>query len=331
MPVFSVIVPVYKVEKYIDRCVKSLMDQTFSDIEIILVDDGSPDNCGKMCDEYASKDARVKVIHKENGGVTLARRSGTEASSGEYISYVDGDDWVDERYFEKFYDIVKKHNPDIVFCGAVWAYEDRFVEEKFNCSSGHYCRQDIEEKVFPILIETCEDRSFRASMWGAVLKREKYSDSYWNVDSEIKIGEDQAFIKPCVFSAESMYVMDDCLYFYRQNPTSVTKNKKCRNFEEPLLISKHIEGRINIDMADFKKQLYRYTVHNLFNVAYTQFNQKKPYREIVREIRKQLKRPYYAEAIAKAEFRFGTKGYFALWAIRLRCYPLLFLYCKLGK
>ena len=105
MPTISVIVPVYKVEKYIHRCVDSILSQTFTDFELILVDDGSPDNCGKICDEYAEKDIRIHVIHQENGGLSAARNAGIDwvfaNSDSEWITFIDSDDWVHPEYLER--------------------------------------------------------------------------------------------------------------------------------------------------------------------------------------------------------------------------------------
>lgn len=100
-PLISVIVPVYKVEPYLRKCVDSILNQTYTNLEVILVDDGSPDNCGAICDEYARKDSRVRVIHKENGGQASARNAALEVSSGEYVAFVDGDDWLDEHLYEQ--------------------------------------------------------------------------------------------------------------------------------------------------------------------------------------------------------------------------------------
>ena len=99
VPKVSIIVPVYKVEKYLRKCIDSIINQTLKDIEIILVDDGSPDNCGKICDEYAAKDTRIKVIHKENGGLSSARNAGMEVAEGEYIGFVDSDDWIESDMY----------------------------------------------------------------------------------------------------------------------------------------------------------------------------------------------------------------------------------------
>ena len=115
----SVIVPVYKVEAYLDRCVQSIVDQTYRNLEIILVDDGSPDNCGAMCDAWAEKDTRIKVIHKENGGVSSARNVGIEAANGKYVCFVDSDDWVDLRYIEILHRVADEYDADVTVCKTI--------------------------------------------------------------------------------------------------------------------------------------------------------------------------------------------------------------------
>lgn len=115
----SVIVPVYNVEQYIDKCISSLLNQTLTSLEIILVDDGSPDNCPKICDEYALKDCRIKVIHKKNEGLGKARNSGLEIASGEYIAFLDSDDYVDKAMYETLYEEALNHNLDICYCDVM--------------------------------------------------------------------------------------------------------------------------------------------------------------------------------------------------------------------
>ena len=114
MPKLSIIVPVYKVEQYIHKCVDSILNQTFTDFELILVDDGSPDNCGKICDEYAAKDKRVRVIHKENGGLSDARNAGIDVASGQVIGFVDSDDWIERCMYEEMLSYMEENNLDIV-------------------------------------------------------------------------------------------------------------------------------------------------------------------------------------------------------------------------
>jgi glycosyltransferase involved in cell wall biosynthesis len=112
----SVIVPVYKVEKYLDRCIKSIREQTYTELEIILVDDGSPDSCGRMCDEYAASDDRIKVIHKQNGGLSDARNAGIEAATGQWIVFVDSDDYISTEMISYLKSVADENSADIAWC-----------------------------------------------------------------------------------------------------------------------------------------------------------------------------------------------------------------------
>lgn len=120
----SIIVPVYKVEKYLDKCVDSVVNQTYKNLEIILVDDGSPDNCPQMCDDWARKDKRIKVIHKENGGQGSARNLALDKISGKYVCFVDSDDWVDSNYIELLYNAITKFDADVSICGYKEVFEN---------------------------------------------------------------------------------------------------------------------------------------------------------------------------------------------------------------
>lgn len=136
MPTISVIVPVYKVEPYIRKCVDSILGQTFSDIQVILVDDGSPDQCGKICDEYAKQDNRVEVIHKENGGLSDARNAGIPYAKGEYIIFLDSDDYIENDMFEYMYTRIKDSGADMATCGLYEVYKDRIETSK---GRGGFC------------------------------------------------------------------------------------------------------------------------------------------------------------------------------------------------
>lgn len=137
MPKISIVVPVYKVEKYLDRCVKSILKQTYSDFELILVDDGSPDNCPVLCDEWERKDDRIKVIHKENGGLSSARNAGLEIACGEYIGFVDSDDWIDEKMYETLLTALLRNDAD-------YAFSEMKVVKDENIT---YIQPQYEEKV----------------------------------------------------------------------------------------------------------------------------------------------------------------------------------------
>lgn len=123
----SIIVPVYKVEQYLNRCVDSILNQTYRNIEIVLVDDGSPDRSGEICDRYAKSDERVKVVHKKNGGVSSARNIGFSSSTGEYIGYVDSDDYIAPTMYEDMIDVLEKNDLDIVCCDAFIVKGDKLI------------------------------------------------------------------------------------------------------------------------------------------------------------------------------------------------------------
>ena len=130
----SIIVPVYNVEQYLEKCVNSIINQSYKNLEIILVDDGATDNSGKICDELAKLDNRIKVYHKENGGLSDARNYGVERATGEYIGFVDSDDYIDPKMYEKLYEAIKKENVDVVECSFKIIYPGRvdfFSTEKY--------------------------------------------------------------------------------------------------------------------------------------------------------------------------------------------------------
>ena len=150
MPKISVIVPVYNVEQYIHKCVDSILNQTFADFELILVDDGSPDNCDKFCDEYASKDNRVKVIHKKNGGVSEARNVGLDVAIGEYISFVDPDDWIDKDMYEQTLAYMADNDLDIVCFDVEEVRTNKsFVRYKYDSNNSY----TSHEAIYEILID----------------------------------------------------------------------------------------------------------------------------------------------------------------------------------
>ena len=133
-PLISIIVPVYKVEQYLHRCINSILAQTFENFELILVDDGSPDNCGKICDEYAQKDNRIKVIHQKNSGTIIARNAGIKIATGKYLGFVDSDDYIKPQMYEKLYNCISSDNYDIVWCDVVIEHSDRQVISKLTAS-----------------------------------------------------------------------------------------------------------------------------------------------------------------------------------------------------
>ena len=226
MPLFSIIVPVYNVEKYINKCVDSVLSQTFEDFELILVDDGSPDNCPAICDEYEKKDARVKVIHKQNGGLINARKSGLKIANGEYIGFVDGDDWIEPDTYENFAKMIKKYSPDMVLSDFYFDDENELINSKQLFEQEFYDKSALKEKLYPKMLFSGIYYKFGVNpcCWSKVYKKELIEKNLPQVDGKIKMGEDAAFTYPCLLDAESAATVKKPSYHYIQNPQSMTNS-----------------------------------------------------------------------------------------------------------
>ncbi len=208
-PLFSVIVPVYGVELYIRQCIDSILCQTFSDFELILVDDGSMDSCPEICDEYAKQDPRIHVIHKENGGLVTARQSGAALARGRYVACVDGDDWMSPGYLMDFAKEIEATGADIVCCGSVWwTSSTHEVKKVFPLKARLYEKSEIEKIIFPYLIEDASGAYFPNNLWAKVFTIQTYRQQQLSVNPSIKIAEDSVCVKPCVYHAEKIAVTD---------------------------------------------------------------------------------------------------------------------------
>ena len=323
---FSVIVPVYNVERFLRQCVESVLNQSCGDFELILVDDGSPDNCPRICDEYALKDGRVRVIHKTNGGLVSARKAGCAVAVGEYVVCLDGDDYIAPNCLASFAKAIDAYSPDICVCGFYKAYSENEVKCLPFENAGFYDKKTIEKHIYPYLIENKYGRYFSASIWAKAFRREIYTEYQTSVDPRIKIGEDQCVVKPCVFRAESLYVIDECLYYYRQNDESMTKSKGVFDLSVPKLIANHFEKEIDVSSFDFQAQIYRHAVHDLFNAVASQFNAKRDEKEIRRIIRQTLSDEYYKKALKESRFAFLSKGWLARKALKNKMFCLIKAY-----
>lgn len=214
MPLISVIVPVYNVEKYLDACVESIVNQTYKELEIILVDDGSPDRCPEMCDAWAKKDSRIKVIHKENGGLSDARNCGMKVATGEYIGFVDSDDLIHPQMFEKLFDVISKTNADIAQCNYI-KFSD-YLSVNFECNSQ---KNDViilnsHDAVNDLLKGKTID----------TISCNKLYKSYvaLKVDFEVgRINEDVLWTYRVIASCNIIASFDEKLYWYYQREDSI--------------------------------------------------------------------------------------------------------------
>ena len=211
-PLISVIVPVYNVEPYLDRCVESIVNQTYRNLEIILVDDGSPDNCPQMCDAWAERDARIKVIHKENAGLSDARNAGMAVAAGELMGFVDSDDWIREDMYQLLLENMQANDSDISACGVRMIWDDGSTERmltKEGC-----CVLETEDAMRAVIKEAW----LKQPVWYKLYKTELVKNIQFPVG---KYHEDVFWTYQAVGAAKQVSVLDEPCYFYRQRNSSI--------------------------------------------------------------------------------------------------------------
>lgn len=210
--IISVIVPVYNVEPYLDRCVQSIVDQTYKDLEIILVDDGSPDNCPAMCDAWAKRDNRIRVIHKPNGGLSDARNAGMAVATGEYIAFVDSDDWIASEMLERLYQAIQEDQSDIAACAVKMVWEDGSPSQMLTVQKN--CVLNRQEAQMALL----KEKLLKQPVWYKLYK----TDIIKNIPFEVgKYHEDVFWSYQAVGAAEQVSLIDYIGYFYTQRYNSI--------------------------------------------------------------------------------------------------------------
>lgn len=217
----SVIVPVYNVEKYLRKCVDSILNQTYADFELLLVDDGSTDGCPQICDEYAASDSRVRVIHKTNGGLISARNEGILAARGDYVCILDGDDWALENMLQFIHDTVSRlpELPDMVLFAAHNVYADHMEDTLNNVPEGYYNRNRLEEEIFPYLIMDTRTGlhpgRIQAHTWDKAFRRELLAAHYTR-EERIRVFTDVPMTYECMLHCRNMYICNEPLYMYNK-------------------------------------------------------------------------------------------------------------------
>lgn len=257
MPQVSVIVPVYKAERYLRRCVDSILSQTLEDLEVILVDDGSPDTCPQLCDFYSKKDLRVRVIHQKNAGVAAARNKGLEAAVGEYITFVDSDDYIEPSMYSAMMKIAKEYNSDVVMCDCLKEYSDHAEPYTHDIRPGFYTREELEKEYYPHLL-MMENLEYPATIsnWLCMFRNTPALAGI-RYEVGIRYSEDLLFGAQLLRQANSFYYMKDCnLYHYFMNDQSATHKyvpDKWNDYRK--LYQKIFENFADDQVFDFRLQI----------------------------------------------------------------------------
>lgn len=226
----SVVVPVYNEEQYLEQCISSICNQTYGDLEILLIDDGSSQRCAKIYDGYEKKDKRIKVFHKENGGSLSARRMGVEKATGNYVAFIDSDDWIEIDLYEKLVRVIIEHEPDIIGTSNYYRnYEDgQSINTYDNKRTGCWKKNEFETEVFPYFIKEEEffDTEFHISMWAYMFKVDFAHAIMEKMEDRIKTSEDYMFLMFALLNAKSFAAISYRGYHYRKNSNSKTHHLK---------------------------------------------------------------------------------------------------------
>lgn len=241
-PLVSVVIPVYNVEAYLDRCVNSVVSQTYRNLQIILVDDGSPDRCPQMCDSWAQRDSRIQVIHKQNAGLGMARNSGLDAAEGKYIFFFDSDDYVDATIVEKCVSSAEANNADAVIFGRYDLCEDMSVTPKTvasDCLVFH--KNAICNELLPGMFTY--DRGFGISAWGKMYLLDTFRKNNVRFFSEKEIiSEDAYFALEFYSKAKTVTIVPECLYYYYKRSTSLSRQyRPDRQLKNDIFLEKSLE------------------------------------------------------------------------------------------
>lgn len=269
----SVIVPIYRVEKYLDRCIQSIINQTYRNLEIILIDDGSDDACGTICDKYARQDKRIKVIHKANEGLDRARKSGMEIATGKYIGYVDSDDWIEENMFQVMHDLAEKNKVAVVECGIIDSWEEKEEKRYPYLKEGCYKGDDFISCVEPILVYNGNffEYGVTPNLINKLFLRDVV-EKFQMIQGDLnECLNDNLVTHPAVAEGKSIYVSHQCLVHYRVNLNGLKRSQR-KNIEM-MYMQFYNEFRNRLQgmskNADVERQIMYYCLYyGLYKIPY---------------------------------------------------------------
>lgn len=243
-PLISVVVPVYNIQKYIGKCIESIINQTYGNLEIILVDDGSKDNSGEICDEYAKRDNRIKVIHKENGGLVSARKAGIREAAGEYAAYVDGDDWIDNNMYSELAGAIG--DADVIVSGVIRDYKNYSACEVNKISEGIY-QADSLQIIYKSMIYTGKffERGIQPHVFNALYKTDLLLKNQLQVPDEVRVMEDAACFYPVLLDAKKIVLTNTCYYHYVMRSDSIMGKNDNTELERYKILYQYFRNRFS--------------------------------------------------------------------------------------
>lgn len=301
----SVIVPVYKVESVLKRCVDSILAQTYDNLELILVDDGSPDGCPALCDAYAETHPQIKVVHKQNGGLTSAWKAGVLASEGTWLGFVDSDDWIDPDMYERLYEPLKTHHAEISMAGLVFDYEDPNYppRKEGNRLDQDYYSQEEWRKLFPVLINDGSfiGRTIQPSRVTKLFRRELVEQNLPLWDDRVTVGEDLQMVFAAALDADGVCVVKDTYpYHYWYNTASMTGQYDGHYLEKIKLLRERMEAISDEKgIYDFRPQIRNDFLSLAIMAVKNEIwrNRKDSFRQVLKQVRSMCRDEAVQEAL----------------------------------
>ncbi len=323
----TIVLPIYNVEKYLKRCIQSVVNQTYRNLEIILVDDGSPDNCPSICDEWAKKDNRIKVVHKANAGLGMARNTGIDNATGEYIFFLDSDDCVDETLVEKCVASAQENNSDVVVFSRHNVYDDgRTVSRKIHVPTMLFDNAGIVNELLPSMFTY--RMGFGVSAWSKMYRLDtlKHSNVRFRSEREI-ISEDAYFALEYYPRIAAVSVVPECLYYYYKRNDSLSRSYKpdrqTRNddfLQKSLDYVKenHLPSVLN---ANIMSRYHALTLGTMLQIARADISEKER-KHAIKDI---FTNPYLRKTLKKDVFDLSSsKSGVFWWLLKFRCYNLCY-------
>ena len=273
-PLVSVVVPVYNASRFIAECVQSVIDQTLKEFELILVDDGSTDKSGAICDDFAENDARITVIHQQNGGQTSARKAGVAKARADYIMLIDADDWLAKNALEVLHATAIKEKAEIVTCDSYFHFKNYKIVAAQPLPAGSFDKQGLMKTVYPRMLYSGRFFYFGiyAAMWNKLFRADILKPNLAAVDNKVKVGEDGLTSYGAFLDAERVSIIHDRLYHYRNYNDSITRSYVSEQFKSAqLLIASLRELSKKKGVYDLTTQIDYYLMYNVRSIFEEEF------------------------------------------------------------
>lgn len=328
---FSVIVPVYKVEEYLPSCIDSVLNQTFSDFELILVDDGSPDTCPEICEDYAKKDNRINVVHKSNGGLASARRAGIKVAKGDYVFNLDSDDLIENDTLEYAYNIINKTNCEMVSFAYKWVKNAKTINiTNDGLDEGLYTEKDFEKYIYPRILMDKNMNHISYYLSGKAVKRDLLTPNQLAVSEKISLGEDLCCVVPCYLQAKSVYISKKQAYLYTVRENSLSKEFNTKQ----ILLIENVINEISKNklekLSDFDQQICRYFCFMCFTILAAAAEG--GHFKSIKDIKNNILNSLHAEKILKAEFEhISFKSRISIFLMKKKSYRMAFFFLNMCK